>query len=357
MRRCLAQMAHPWFDHAGQFAGIEILTFDITQRKNAEEQLSKYHQNLQRLVDQRTAKLKQAVAQLSREIADREQAQKALAESEKKFRRVVEQSGDGIVIIDDTGTIIEVNTAQERISGMKRFEAIGAKIWDLQGRMFSRVKQNRGFQNLSKRNYIDFFKTGMGQGINNTFEAEFEMPDGSKNIIQALVFAIDLDGNRIFVSFSRDITTLRRAENELSEQNRLLQEKNIALREVMGQLEFEKKRIAETVKSNMERLVLPQLEKIKIRSQEDTQKYLHLLEENLRDITAGFGRSMSSALNKLTQKEIEICDMIKRGLSCKEIGKLQNISTRTVETHRNRIRKKLGISDATVNLATYLKNL
>jgi DNA-binding CsgD family transcriptional regulator len=49
--------------------------------------------------------------------------------------------------------------------------------------------------------------------------------------------------------------------------------------------------------------------------------------------------------------------MIKRGLSSKEIGKLLNISHRTAETHRNRIRKKLEIQDPAVNLQTYLKNL
>jgi DNA-binding NarL/FixJ family response regulator len=47
--------------------------------------------------------------------------------------------------------------------------------------------------------------------------------------------------------------------------------------------------------------------------------------------------------------------MVPRGRG--EIARLQNTSPRTVETHRNRIRKKLGIADAGVNLATYLKNL
>ena len=205
-RRCLSQMAYPWYDRNKKFAGVEILTNDITQRKCAEEQMTKYHEKLQHLVDERTAKLRQA-------------------------------------------------------------------------------------------------------------------------------------------------------EKELFEQNRLLQEKNIALREVMGQLEGEKKNIAETIRNNMEQLVLPQIDKIRAACSEDCEKHLQLLEYNLKEITAGFGRFISDKLNRLTQKEIEICDMIKRGMSCKEIARLQNTSPRTVETHRNRIRKKLGITDTAVNLATFLKNM
>ena len=205
-RRCLFQTAYPWYDRNREFAGVEILTNDTTQQKCAEEQMTKYHLKLQRLVDDRTAKLLQA-------------------------------------------------------------------------------------------------------------------------------------------------------EKELFEQNRLLQEKNIALREVMGQLEDEKKNIAETIRNNMEQLVLPQIDKIRTTGSADCKKHLQLLEYNLKEITAGFGKLLSDKLNRLTQKEIEICDMIKRGMSCKEIARLQNTSPRTVETHRNRIRKKLGITDTAVNLATYLKNL
>jgi DNA-binding CsgD family transcriptional regulator len=49
--------------------------------------------------------------------------------------------------------------------------------------------------------------------------------------------------------------------------------------------------------------------------------------------------------------------MIRRGLSSNEIARLLKISVRTVEVHRNRIRKKLDITDKDVNLVTYLNNI
>lgn len=150
---------------------------------------------------------------------------------------------------------------------------------------------------------------------------------------------------------------LRKTKQELHEQNLMLQEKNTALREVMAQLETEKKRILKQVQSNVDNLILPLINKIKGRGGEDDRKYLGILEENLLEITSGFGITLSQKNARLTQKEIEICNMIKQGLSCKEIGKLMNTSFRTVETHRNRIRKKLDINDQKINLVTYLKNL
>ena len=71
-----------------------------------------------------------------------------------------------------------------------------------------------------------------------------------------------------------------------------------------------------------------------------------------------------SGLNKisrkmlgLTQREIEICNMIKSGLTSKEIARVLNVSYRTVETHRNNIRNKLEITKKGINLITYLKSL
>jgi len=50
--------------------------------------------------------------------------------------------------------------------------------------------------------------------------------------------------------------------------------------------------------------------------------------------------------NKLTEREIEIIKLIKNGLTNKEIASILFLSQRTVETHRSRILKKLGIKNS-----------
>jgi PAS domain S-box-containing protein len=159
----------------------------------------------------------------------------------------------------------------------------------------------------------------------------------------------------IFIEQRQAEKALLENERKLSEQNVMLQEKNIALREVMVQLETEKDRIGQQVNSNVDRLLLPLVTKLRSKGSSLDKIYIDLLEENIKDLTCQFGEKVSDKMLKLTQKEVDICNLIKYGLSSKEIANMLNISHRTVETHRNNIRKKLGIGKQEVNLVTYLK--
>ena len=151
--------------------------------------------------------------------------------------------------------------------------------------------------------------------------------------------------------------TLRENERKLSEQNVMLQEKNIALREIMDQLEAEKDRLGKQINTNVDRLLLPLVAKLRSKGSSLDKTYIDLLEENVKELASQFGGKLSDKMLRLSQKEIEMCTMIKQGLTSKEIAKLLDISHRTVETHRNNIRKKLGIGKQEVNLVTYLKNM
>ena len=75
------------------------------------------------------------------------------------------------------------------------------------------------------------------------------------------------------------------------------------------------------------------------------------------DLTSSFGSGITNRSMKLTTKEIEICNMVKAGLANKDISRLQNISEKTVEGHRKRIRQKLGLTGKKINLTSYLQRL
>lgn len=64
---------------------------------------------------------------------------------------------------------------------------------------------------------------------------------------------------------------------------------------------------------------------------------------------------LPEGMEKFSPKEWEVCDLIREGYSSKEISHLLNISPLTVSKHRNRIRKKLGLSKKAANLVTFLK--
>ncbi|HDL64649.1 MAG TPA: LuxR family transcriptional regulator, partial [Proteobacteria bacterium] len=150
---------------------------------------------------------------------------------------------------------------------------------------------------------------------------------------------------------------LKSSEQALQEQKAILERKNIALREVLDQIEVEKKEIKDDLIANIDNLIFPILRKLKSAEPKSHSKYINLLERNLEGMASSFGRKISQASLKLTPREIEISNMIKNGLTSKEIAGLLHISIRTVSLHRQNIRGKCRISNQKINLVTFLQSL
>jgi len=151
--------------------------------------------------------------------------------------------------------------------------------------------------------------------------------------------------------------SLRENEERLSEQNIKLQRKTIALGEVLEQVETEKNRLKEKVNTNLQAVLLPLVARLKTVRPEQVHKYLNMLEDSLKDILTSFGPALSDQEYGLTQREREVCSLVKNGLTSKEIAKLMDISCRTVDRHRENIRRKFGISGSKTSLIDILQQL
>ncbi len=145
------------------------------------------------------------------------------------------------------------------------------------------------------------------------------------------------------------------AQNLLVESEQTLKNKNIALQEVISQIEIEKREVMDKVINNAENLLLPLIERL--RAKKDSKKIADLLKNNLYELTSRFGKRISDKRLRLTPREIEICNMIKNGLSNKEISNLLSISCQTTEGYRKNIRTKLDLLNKKINLTTFLQNL
>lgn len=88
-----------------------------------------------------------------------------------------------------------------------------------------------------------------------------------------------------------------------------------------------------------------------------SRKYVDVIQNQLEQLVSSYGRTIMQKSIKLSPRELEVCNMIKSGLSSKEISGLLNISEQTIHKHRNNIRRKLGISNQRVNLASYFQKL
>ena len=177
------------------------------------------------------------------------------------------------------------------------------------------------------------------------------------------------DKNNEIIAFShtiKDITELKRTEKKLKEANEVLENKveertaelerkNIALQEIISQIEIDKSRMKEEIKINVERIVFPILNKLK--KEDNSKDCADLLRHHLFTLASSYGITITESNFKLSPKEIEICNLVKAGFTSKEISNHLNISIRTVEWHRKRIRQKLGITNNGSNLSLYLSRI
>jgi DNA-binding CsgD family transcriptional regulator len=144
---------------------------------------------------------------------------------------------------------------------------------------------------------------------------------------------------------------------ELGRQREAITSKNHALNEVLAKVEEQRRHIAAAIHENVQRAIMPLLQKLRRRAEPETEAIIDQLDHELADITAPFADQLTRRYHSLTPTEIRICNLIRRGMSSKEIASAEGITAGTVSVHREHIRRKLQLTNSKVNLATFLRNM
>ena len=80
---------------------------------------------------------------LARNITERKRSELALKESETKFREIINQINDGIIVFDEQGKIIIWNKGAEKICGLKADEILNKSIIDFRYQLTPPVSRDR----------------------------------------------------------------------------------------------------------------------------------------------------------------------------------------------------------------------
>jgi len=297
--------------------------------------------------------------------------------SERLFQDIVESIAEGIFVLNETGEITFMNPEAERLLGWTAGELVNKNAHDI----IHCHNVDGSFLPLEQCPMRNVIMTGRQYYSANDL---FTRKDGTVFPISVLSSPI-MEGERIVASVTafRDITelksaeaALRRAHEELEDKVRSrtedlialnqeleiksqnLEDLNTTLKVLLRQREDDKNELEERVFSNVKTLIIPTIEKLKFFALEPRYtSYLGLLESNLLQIVSPFSLRLSTAFNNLTFSEIEVANFIREGKSSKDIAMLLNISKDTVDTHRQNIRKRLGLNGKKQNLQSYLLSL
>lgn len=106
------------------------------------------------------------LAHFSAVAIQRKTTESELHESETKFRTLIENLSDGILLVDEQGFIIEWNPSHEALIGLKREEVIGKPIWDVQFQFMEKRYQTPEYYERIKQQSREILTSGKFDNFN-----------------------------------------------------------------------------------------------------------------------------------------------------------------------------------------------
>ncbi|MEK7773850.1 MAG: PAS domain S-box protein, partial [Deltaproteobacteria bacterium] len=139
------------------------------------------------------------------DITVRKKTEKALIESETRYRLIHDTAFDAIIVSDAGDRVIDCNPSAEKIFGYTRDELIGLELT----RMMPEKYRERHHIGLER-----FLATGISKVQGSIQEFECVRKDGELFPIEIILNHFTMGGKTFFTGTIRDITERKRAERE-----------------------------------------------------------------------------------------------------------------------------------------------
>lgn len=152
------------------------------------------------------------------DLTERIQTEHALRESEEKFRAIVEQSSEGVTLIDENGNVIEWNQANENMTGLTRNEVVGMPLWDVMMKIVPPERQMLQYCERLKAAILDVLKTDRSSVFTRSVETEFyHYRSRERRYLNQIIFPVKAEKGGRAASLSHDITERRQVEQRVQQ--------------------------------------------------------------------------------------------------------------------------------------------
>jgi PAS domain S-box-containing protein len=147
-----------------------------------------------------------------RDITDRKRAGEEIKDSEERYHSLIENAIDAIISVNEEGVIVTFNKKAEEMYGYDREEILGKSVLLLVPPQY-REKQKEAMEK--------FKEVKASKVIGRTVETKGFRKDGREFPVETSVFGLEINGEHVFTSFVRDITSRKEMEDKLLQSEKL----------------------------------------------------------------------------------------------------------------------------------------
>jgi PAS domain S-box-containing protein len=176
------------------------------------------------------------ILSLSRDITESKQAQRALEESEARFRQLVENAADALFVVDYDGHIVNVNQQACASLGYTQQELLARTAIDVDASVDS----------------VELFREVSFQGT-RTFTSRHLRKDGTTFPVEVRLGQLEQDGKTYVLALARDITEREKFNEALQLYNEQLEE---LVEERTSQLRYSMEQMGAILESSSDAIAL-----------------------------------------------------------------------------------------------------